>query len=60
MLLVRRFLQLESSGKVYEQAKKILRHCESNASNKVEMNYDAHNPFDICAASYTPIYKYFA
>jgi len=57
MLLVRRFLQLESSGKVYEQAKKILRHCESNASNKVEMNYDAHNPFDICAASYTPIYK---
>ena len=26
-------------------------------TNEMELDYDQHNPFDLCAASYTPIYR---
>lgn len=41
------------------QARKILAACEKNMVDEhTDLKYDEHNPFDICAASYTPIYKY--
>jgi coatomer protein complex subunit alpha (xenin) len=30
---------------------------EHNPRNAVEISYDKFTPFEICAASYTPIYK---
>lgn len=31
--------------------------CERNPTDNQQLNYSPHNPFDICAASYTPIYR---
>ena len=31
--------------------------CDKNPVDEHQLLYDEHNPFDICAASYTPIYK---
>lgn len=31
--------------------------CEKNPTDACQLNYDMHNPFDICAASYRPIYR---
>ena len=42
---------------IYLQARKILAACEKNPVDEHDLKYDEHNPFDICAASYTPIYK---
>jgi coatomer protein complex subunit alpha (xenin) len=39
------------------QAKKILQACDKTPTDAVELDYDQHNPFSVCAASYTPIYK---
>ena len=35
----------------------VLAACEKNLSDEVALDYDQHNPFDLCAASYTPIYR---
>ncbi|KAJ1081236.1 hypothetical protein NDU88_001419 [Pleurodeles waltl] len=37
--------------------RKILSACEKNPTDAYQLNYDMHNPFDICAASYRPIYR---
>lgn len=39
------------------QTRKILSACEKNPTDAHQLNYDMHNPFDICAASYRPIYR---
>lgn len=39
------------------QTRKILSACEKNPTDTYQLNYDMHNPFDICAASYRPIYR---
>jgi len=39
------------------QTRKILAVCEKTPTDACDMNYDEHNPFDVCAASYTPIYR---
>lgn len=39
------------------QTRKILSACEKNPTDACQLNYDMHNPFDICAASYRPIYR---
>ena len=31
--------------------------CDKNPTDEHKINYDEHNPFDICAASFVPIYK---
>jgi len=31
--------------------------CEKTPTDACDVKYDEHNPFDICAASYTPIYR---
>lgn len=39
------------------QTRKILSACEKTPTDAHELKYDQHNPFDICAASYIPIYR---
>ncbi len=39
------------------QTRKILAACEKSLTDAHQLNYDPHNPFDICAASYTPLYR---
>lgn len=41
----------------YTQTRKILAACEKTPTDTHELKYDQHNPFDVCAASYVPIYR---
>ena len=31
--------------------------CDKNPTDEQQLDYDEHNPFDLCAASYVPIYR---
>ncbi|XP_059529883.1 coatomer subunit alpha isoform X2 [Myotis daubentonii] len=53
----RRLLELGPKPEVAQQTRKILAACEKNPTDAYQLNYDMHNPFDICAASYQPIYR---
>ncbi|XP_069336456.1 coatomer subunit alpha isoform X1 [Eulemur rufifrons] len=53
----RRLLELGPKPEVAQQTRKILSACEKNPTDAYQLNYDMHNPFDICAASYRPIYR---
>lgn len=52
-----RLLELGPNPDVAQQIRKILLVCEKTPTNSYELKYDEHNPFDICAASYVPIYR---
>jgi hypothetical protein len=39
------------------QAQQVLGLCEARGSDKVALEYDARNPFDICSLTFTPIYR---
>ena len=41
----------------FPQTRKILQACEKTLTDAHKLNYDEHNPFDICGASYKPIYR---
>ncbi|PCG90201.1 Coatomer alpha subunit [Penicillium occitanis (nom. inval.)] len=45
------------SAKLLEQAKRIKAQCERNPHDKIEVDFDQFADFEICAASYTPIYS---
>uniref|UniRef100_A0ACB8G8D4 Uncharacterized protein n=1 Tax=Sphaerodactylus townsendi TaxID=933632 RepID=A0ACB8G8D4_9SAUR len=53
----RRLLELGPKPEVAQQTRKILTACEKNPTDAYQLNYDMHNPFDICAISYRPIYR---
>eukprot|EP01114_Cavostelium_apophysatum_P006979 TRINITY_DN1860_c0_g1_i1.p1 TRINITY_DN1860_c0_g1~~TRINITY_DN1860_c0_g1_i1.p1 ORF type:complete len:1253 (-),score=421.85 TRINITY_DN1860_c0_g1_i1:62-3820(-) len=53
----RRLLELEPSGEVTAQARKVIMHAETNNENAHQLNYNDKNPFVICGLSFTPIYK---
>ncbi|XP_043540753.1 coatomer subunit alpha-like, partial [Chiloscyllium plagiosum] len=52
-----RLLELGPKPDVGQQTRKILAACEKTPNDAHHLNYDMHNPFDICAASYKPIYR---
>ncbi|VDD80775.1 unnamed protein product [Mesocestoides corti] len=56
-LMARRLLDLAPSPEVAEQTRKILKVCDSNPVDSFNLAYDPRNPFEVCAASYTPIYR---
>ncbi|VDM32758.1 unnamed protein product [Hydatigera taeniaeformis] len=56
-LMARRLLDLAPSPEVAEQTRKILRICDANPVDAFELAYDPRNPFEICPASFTPIYR---
>ncbi|KAL1990129.1 hypothetical protein VTN49DRAFT_5968 [Thermomyces lanuginosus] len=45
------------SPKLLEQARKIKAQAERNPTDSIEIEFDQFAEFDICAASYTPIYS---
>lgn len=45
------------AAKLLFQAKQRIAAGDRNPRNAVEIQYDEFTPFEICAASYTPIYK---
>ncbi|MCJ1342136.1 hypothetical protein MMC31_000316 [Peltigera leucophlebia] len=44
-------------AKLLEQARRIKGQCERNPQDQIDIEYDQFAEFDICAASYTPIYS---
>lgn len=53
----RRLLELGPRPEVAQQARKILQACELNLVDEHALEYDEHNPFNLCAVTYKPIYK---
>lgn len=53
----RRLLELGPKPEVAQQTRKILQACDKNPVDEQQLAYDEHNPFDICAASFVPIYR---
>ena len=53
----RRLLELSPPVKVAQQAKQVLQACERENKDEVELDYDSRNPFVVCAATFTPIYR---
>lgn len=53
----RRLVELGPDPEVAQQARKILQACANNLQDEFTINYDEHNPFTICAFSFTPIYR---
>jgi coatomer protein complex subunit alpha (xenin) len=56
-MFAKRLLELGPKPDMATHARKIIQACEKNQTDAHKLNYDAHNPFDLCAASYTPIYR---
>lgn len=62
--LAKRLLELGPRQEVAAQTVKILQACEAQSGpggappvDEVPVAYDEHNPFTVCGASYTPIYR---
>jgi coatomer protein complex subunit alpha (xenin) len=53
----KRLIEMGPKPEVATQSRKVLAACEKNLTDAIELEYDQHNPFDLCAASYTPIYR---
>ncbi|PWY92664.1 coatomer subunit alpha [Aspergillus heteromorphus CBS 117.55] len=51
-----RMLPNGGSAKLLEQARKIKAQCERSPQDKIDIEFDQFAEFDLCAASYTPIY----
>lgn len=50
-------LSINPSGPKAEQAQKVKAKAESISSDAIEIDFDPYADFDICAASFTPIYQ---
>ena len=55
--LARRLLELGPKPEIAQQARKILQVCDKSPLDENRLQYDEHNPFTICGASYVPIYR---
>ncbi|KAF7993085.1 hypothetical protein HCN44_005866 [Aphidius gifuensis] len=53
----RRLLELGPRPEVALQVRKILQACDKNPVDEHQLLYDEHNPFTLCAKTYTPIYR---
>jgi coatomer protein complex subunit alpha (xenin) len=53
----KRLLELKPDPKIVAQARQRIAAGDRNPRNAVEIAYDEFSPFEICAATYTPIYK---
>jgi len=53
----RRLLEFGPTADVLVRIRKMLQDCDKSPTDKQKLNYDEHNPFSICAASYKPIYR---
>ncbi|GJJ15119.1 hypothetical protein Clacol_009394 [Clathrus columnatus] len=55
--LARRLLDLQPDAKIVARARAIIAAGERNPRNAIEISYDEFTEFEICGASFTPIYK---
>ncbi|KAJ1649424.1 hypothetical protein IWQ61_009489, partial [Dispira simplex] len=55
--LVRRLLELAPAQSVATQARQIQTLCDRNSRDEVTLEYDQYNPFVVCAATFSPLYK---
>ncbi|KAF9467884.1 coatomer subunit alpha-2 [Collybia nuda] len=53
----KRLLELKPDPKIVAQARQRIAAGDRNPRNAVEVSYDEFTPFEICAVTYTPIYK---
>ncbi|KAF8884902.1 coatomer subunit alpha-2 [Gymnopilus junonius] len=53
----KRLLELKPDPKIATQAKQRIAAGDRNPRNAVEISYDEFSPFEICAVTFTPIYK---
>lgn len=53
----KRLLELGPRPDVAQQARKILQACDTSPIDELDLNYDEHNPFNLCGYSYVPIYR---
>ncbi|KAK7435504.1 hypothetical protein VKT23_019626 [Stygiomarasmius scandens] len=53
----KRLLEFKPDSKVVAVARQRIAAGERNPRDTVEVSYDEYTPFEICAASYTPIYR---
>ncbi|KAJ2726253.1 hypothetical protein GGI07_000730 [Coemansia sp. Benny D115] len=52
-----RLLELVPAPQIAEKARKMITICDRQSRDSLPVNYDARNPFVICAASHTPIHR---
>ncbi|KAI8979742.1 coatomer protein alpha subunit [Mycotypha africana] len=52
-----RLLELAPPRTVAEEARKIQSVCERTLHDELAFDYDQYNPFDVCAATFEPIYR---
>jgi coatomer protein complex subunit alpha (xenin) len=55
--IARRLLELNLSPAMASKARQVLQVSERNPKNEIELNYDPRNPFVVCGATFTPIYR---
>ncbi|GLJ44328.1 hypothetical protein SUGI_0928100 [Cryptomeria japonica] len=53
----RRLLETEPSANHATKARQVLKACEKQPQDATDLNYDFRNPFVICGATFTPIYR---
>ncbi|XP_011135745.1 coatomer subunit alpha [Harpegnathos saltator] len=53
----RRLLELGPKPEHAQQVRKILQVCDKNPVDEHQLAYDEHNPFSLCASTFTPIYR---
>ena len=44
-------------AQIQQSAKQVLGVCEQKGTDKLQLDYDPRNPFDICSMTFTPIYR---
>ncbi|KAJ1897459.1 hypothetical protein LPJ66_003348 [Kickxella alabastrina] len=52
-----RLVDLVPAPPIAERARKMITICDRQSRDTLPVNYDARNPFVVCAASHTPIHK---
>lgn len=52
-----RLLELDPPAKTATRARQVLAACEQNPEDAQAITYDPRNPFDLCPATFTPIYR---
>jgi hypothetical protein len=55
--LSRRLVQLNPKSEHNVQALKVLKVCDTNRTNEVDLFYDDLNPFVVCTKSFMPVYR---
>lgn len=51
------FLKIAKPGPAHAKAESIKKNSDQYARDEIEIDFDPHAEFDICAATFTPIYK---